>query len=150
MSTAPSAAAVTRPVGDTVATTGLDDCQTARLVTSATEPSELDACAKSCSLSPGATVVAALPAVPTWTLVTVTPGDGAGEGVGFEGVVGCVGGALPPHAVARPATDTARTRRTRTALRRSTIKAILSSLIVRSPSITEEGNSSAKPVSAGW
>src|SRR5262245_19695879 len=124
MSTAPSAAAVTRPVGDTVATTGLDDCQTARLVTSVTDPSELDACAKSCSLSPGATVVAALPAVPTWTPVTVTPGEGEGDGVGFEGVVGCVGGALPPHAVARPAMTTAITRRRRTAFLLRKMKAI--------------------------
>lgn len=68
-----------------MATTGFDDCHTARFVTSTVVPSELSAWAKSCSFSPGATAVAAFPAVPTRTAVTVT------AGVVVTGVVVCVG-----------------------------------------------------------
>jgi len=87
---------VTRPVGDTVATTGFDDCQTARFVTSALVPSELVAWANSCSVCPGERLGEALPAVPTRTSATVT-----GAGPGAAGDVGCVGAfECPPQLIA--------------------------------------------------
>jgi hypothetical protein len=76
-STLPSAAAVSNPLLETVASAGFDDCQLAVLVTSLLPVAPVET-ANNCRVSPGARIEAALPATPSCTCVTV--------GVGVAGV----------------------------------------------------------------
>ena len=80
MSASPWATAVTRPVDETVATAGADDCHVACCVTSDVVPVLCVAVATSCRVWPASSVPDASPAARTWTALVV--------GVGAAGVTG--------------------------------------------------------------
>ena len=96
MSASPWATAVTRPVDETVATAGADDCHVACCVTSDVAPVLWVAVATSCRVCPASIWPDASPAARTWTAVVV--------GVGATGVGGV--GLSEPHAPAARHSDT--------------------------------------------
>src|SRR5688572_15628468 len=82
MSTSPSDTAVTRPVDETVATPGTEDCHVACCVTSEVEPVLCVAVATSCRVCPASSGPDASPLARTWTALVVGVGaTGVGEGL---------------------------------------------------------------------
>ena len=83
MSASPSATAVTRPVAETVATPGADDCHVACCVTSDVVPVLCVAVAASCRVCPASSGPDASPVARTWTALVVGVGA-AGAGAGLS------------------------------------------------------------------
>ena len=87
MSASPWATAVTRPVDETVATPGADDCHVACCVTSDVVPVLCVAVATSCRVCPASIVPDASPLARTWTALVV----GVGARGRRRGTVGAAG-----------------------------------------------------------
>ena len=96
ISASPWATAVTRPVDETVATPGADDCHVACCVTSDVVPVLCVAVATSCRVCPASIGPDASPLARTWTALVV--------GVGAAGVTGA--GLSEPQATTARHSDT--------------------------------------------